>query len=243
MKTRFLRRVAVGTLLFAAVSSPGAAQEFLPEPDITYFGDAPAGSQISIVRQSDTLSTATGADPYVLRVEIVDPLVSAPTPSPAIPPAGTAYVGDVATVLVDGVAQGQVNLTERGAVFRLDFPQPARTPSPGAMLEPVRVVPTVPPTVSCGDVTCTPTRTRTPTPTWTPTGNTPGTPTPTRPPSCLGDCDANGNVSVSELVLGLNIALQRTDMAACPAFDDNSNDRNDVNELVEGVDNALTGCP
>jgi hypothetical protein len=243
---------------------PVAAQEaaFLPEPDITYFGSAPAGSEISIERASDVLDsdTAGAANPYVLIVKVLQPVV---TPTPALPPDGTAYVGDMATVLVNGVAQGRVNLEERGAIFRLDIPNPARTPSPNAILTPERVVSTVPP-FACGDVTCTPTPTLEGTPTSTPTrtqgtgtptstGTPPATPTPTTtataptatrtPAACAGNCNGDGSVSLSELVTSVGIAFQNLDSERCLAADRNNDGMVSVDELVIAVSNALRGCP
>lgn len=239
-----------------ALAAPALGQEQapLPEPDITYFGTVPAGSQLSLQHAAGLLdSTAAEATaPYVLTVQVVQAVES---PRPALPPAGSAYVGDTATVLVDGVVQGRVTLAERGAIFRLDIPSPAKTPSPNAILSPVLVEPTVP--KSCGDVACTPTPPRLGTPTPTRTGitgtGTPAasdtptpTPTPTATPagaSCAGDCDNNGSVTISELVRGVNIALGNTAVEQCPAMDRNGNGAVAINELVGAVGNALNGCP
>lgn len=60
---------------------------------------------------------------------------------------------------------------------------------------------------------------------------------------CVGDCDASGAVAVNELVLGVNIALDRANISACMVFDANSSGAVEVNELVQGVNNALRGCP
>lgn len=61
--------------------------------------------------------------------------------------------------------------------------------------------------------------------------------------TCVGDCDASGAVAVNELVLGVNIALERADLSACPVFDADAGGSVGVNELVQGVNNALRGCP
>lgn len=60
---------------------------------------------------------------------------------------------------------------------------------------------------------------------------------------CVGDCNANGTVAVNELVLGVNIALDRAELSACEVFDPNDSGGVEVNELVTGVNNALRGCP
>ncbi len=59
---------------------------------------------------------------------------------------------------------------------------------------------------------------------------------------CLGDCDGDGRVSVSELVRGVNIALGTTPLSNCPAFDDGSGTVT-VSSLVRAVNYALDGCP
>jgi len=74
---------------------------------------------------------------------------------------------------------------------------------------------------------------------------TPGGPTPTPTAvgqACAGDCNGNGTVAVNELVLGVNVALDRQPVSACPAFDANRDGSVAVNELVGAVRNALSGC-
>jgi hypothetical protein len=83
----------------------------------------------------------------------------------------------------------------------------------------------------------------TPTPTGaTPSADTPSpTPTPTGGP-CAGDCNGNGSVSVSELVLGVNIALGGAELAACAVLDHDRNGAVSVGELIAAVNAALDGC-
>lgn len=237
--------LAVGTL---AAPARGQEPAPIPEPDITYFGAVPAGSQISIEHAAGQLDAATAgaASPYVLSVRLVQPVE---VPKPALPPSGNAYVGDTATVLVNGVAQGRVSLAERGAIFRLDIPNPATTPSPNALLSPVLVEPTAPP-FSCGAVACTPTMPRPGTPTPTRSGGATATPSPTPTPTatpelapCTGDCNGNGSVSVNELVRSVNIALGNAAVDVCAAADRNGNGAVTVAELIAAVGNALSGCP
>lgn len=59
---------------------------------------------------------------------------------------------------------------------------------------------------------------------------------------CPGDCDANGRVTVDELVRGVNIAPDRSDLARCTILDSDSDGRVRVNELVTAVGRALAGC-
>jgi hypothetical protein len=59
--------------------------------------------------------------------------------------------------------------------------------------------------------------------------------------ACTGDCDGNGVVAIDELILGVNIALDRQQVNTCPAFE-NSQGTMDVMQLVKGVNNTLYGC-
>lgn len=61
-------------------------------------------------------------------------------------------------------------------------------------------------------------------------------------PACIGDCDANKQVTVEELVRGVNIALGSQPVSSCTAFDRNTNDLVTIDELIAGVNSALQGC-
>jgi len=72
------------------------------------------------------------------------------------------------------------------------------------------------------------------------------TPTPTPPataaPTCPGDCNADGSVTVDELIKGVNIALGTLPLSACMSFDVNGDGDITIDELVRAVNNALNGC-
>jgi hypothetical protein len=61
---------------------------------------------------------------------------------------------------------------------------------------------------------------------------------------CPSDCDGNGIVDVSELVLTLEIGLghQQIDAAACAAADPDNDGSVSIDNVVLGVDSALNGC-
>jgi len=61
--------------------------------------------------------------------------------------------------------------------------------------------------------------------------------------TCIGDCNADGEVTVDELVTGVSIALGETALGACPAFDGNQDSEVTVDEVVNAVGSALVGCP
>ncbi len=60
--------------------------------------------------------------------------------------------------------------------------------------------------------------------------------------SCLGDCNGDREVRVSELIRGVSIALGRSQLASCPAFDDGTGTVR-IGSLVLAVRRALDGCP
>lgn len=96
--------------------------------------------------------------------------------------------------------------------------------------------------IPCNPVgTRTPTRTPTPGPPASPTA----TPTLTRAPgsACPGDCNGDGQVTIDELVKGVNIALGQQLLAACPAFDRGGDGQVTIDDLIAAVNAALTGCP
>ena len=59
---------------------------------------------------------------------------------------------------------------------------------------------------------------------------------------CTGDCDGDNQVTVNEVITGVNIVLENTPLTACTAFDDNQSDTVTVDEIVAAVGNALGGC-
>lgn len=58
----------------------------------------------------------------------------------------------------------------------------------------------------------------------------------------VGDCNGDGSVRISELVLAVNIALGNAELATCPAADDQGDERVSVVELIRAVNDALEGC-
>lgn len=62
-------------------------------------------------------------------------------------------------------------------------------------------------------------------------------------PACVGDCGADGAVTVSELIIMVNIALQRAPIGRCEAGDANGDGAISVNEIVVAVNSALRACP
>ncbi len=61
-------------------------------------------------------------------------------------------------------------------------------------------------------------------------------------PACAGDCDEDGAVVVAELVLGVNLLLERGDPSACIAVDRDLDGQVIVAELIAAVGRTLGGC-
>jgi hypothetical protein len=115
----------------------------------------------------------------------------------------------------------------------------------GACVDPNLFTPT--PTVTpTGESTPTATVIEIPTATPSPTGTTTPSPSPTATSVpdevCVGDCDRNGCITINELITGVSIALGRKPIEDCLPFNPNWDERVAINELVQGVDNALHAC-
>ncbi len=91
-------------------------------------------------------------------------------------------------------------------------------------------------------LTPTPTSTATPTRTRTPTRTATATSSPS-PVGCAGDCNANGAVSIDEVIRAVNIALGSQDLTVCGAADRNHDGNVTIDEIVAAVNFALANCP
>jgi len=77
------------------------------------------------------------------------------------------------------------------------------------------------------------------------TPNASASPTPSvtpPPPRCVGDCDGSGDVTVDEIVIGVNIALGNRPITDCPEFDSTGDGAVSIDELIIAVSIALAGC-
>lgn len=61
--------------------------------------------------------------------------------------------------------------------------------------------------------------------------------------ACPGDCNGDATVSISELIVEVNVALGATAVPACLAGDANGDGMIRIDELIAAVNAALTGCP
>jgi hypothetical protein len=60
--------------------------------------------------------------------------------------------------------------------------------------------------------------------------------------ACVGDCDANGTIAVSELLQGVRISLGHAAAASCPALDADGGGSVSIDELIAAVAGAMNGC-
>lgn len=60
---------------------------------------------------------------------------------------------------------------------------------------------------------------------------------------CAGDCNADGTVSISELIRAVNLALGRGALGECAAADSNGDEQVRITDLIAAVNAALAGCP
>lgn len=98
--------------------------------------------------------------------------------------------------------------------------------------------------LTAGSLPSTPTPSSTPTQTATTTTTSTRSATPTTTPKpCTGDCNANQQVTVDEILTMVNIALGNAGVPACPPGDANGDGHVTVDEILAAVNNALSGCP
>src|SRR6476660_9197957 len=60
--------------------------------------------------------------------------------------------------------------------------------------------------------------------------------------SCAGDCGGDGQVTISDLITGVGIALGSEPVSRCRAMDTNDDGAVTVDELIRAVTVALGGC-
>ncbi|HYD48693.1 MAG TPA: choice-of-anchor V domain-containing protein [Terriglobales bacterium] len=142
--------------------------------------------------------------------------------APAAPGTYTIYAAGN-SVNKNGAQDGDNAERTSLAVVVLGAPTPTAEPSATATA-PVPTATTVPPTATAiSEATATATAT-------------------ILPSGCTGDCDGGGEVTVDEIITGVNIALGSVAPEGCVAFDRNSDGEVTVDEIVEGIQRALNGC-
>lgn len=136
-----------------------------------------------------------------------------------------------------------------------ETPTPTLSPTPTHTATPTSTPSATPTATETPTLTATPTRTSTPVPTSTVLATATATPTEPPPsptatiqpsvtpqPSCAGDCNGDGEVTIDELLLLVNIALETTAPSACVAGDSNHDGAVTIDEVLVGVNRALGAC-
>lgn len=65
---------------------------------------------------------------------------------------------------------------------------------------------------------------------------------PFEPVSCVGDCNLDGAVDVSELITSINLALGSSSLALCVESDSSGDGDVGIDELIRAIGSALNGC-
>ena len=97
---------------------------------------------------------------------------------------------------------------------------------------------------SAPTTTAPPTPTALPVDTFTPMPTIPATETaaPPTPAVCVGHCNADQEVTVDELIIGVNLSLGFFTTDRCPSFDPDDSLTVTINELILAVRHASQGC-
>ena len=203
-----------------ATSTPTAA----PSPTVT--GTATLTASPTPASTATPLPTATPTQIATRAATATPTPTHTPTNVPSSTPTPTDTVTPTATMTVPSSPTSTA------------FPSPTPTASRSATRTP-SVTPTPVPTSS---PTPTATTTATETVIATSTPSTTATPTATTKPRCVGQCNGNAPVTVSEILSMVNIALGNGSASACPAGDADGNGQITIDEILLATHNALHGC-
>jgi hypothetical protein len=157
---------------------------------------------------------------------VTDSPTAVDTPTPSATALDTATATATGSVTPTGVATATSTDTPTG----ISTATPTETPTVVSTATATRTATITPPHTA----TATPSATHSASPTVTPT---------TQPVVCVGDCENDGQVTIDDLVRGVNIALGVLPVTNCPAFDPNNDGEVTISELVTGVNNSLNNCP
>ena len=189
-----------------------------------------AGNSVNQNGQSSgDRARTTRFDVQVVAAAATSTPTASPTPTATPPPPTTTATAT--STLLPNTATATASATP---------PPPSTgtaTPTPTAIAEPPTATATIaststPPSTASASPSATHTATEVPSPTAT-----------VAPFGCVGDCNADGRVSINELVTGVGIALGTNPLASCPALDRDDNGRVTIAELIAAVNNALNTCP
>ena len=61
--------------------------------------------------------------------------------------------------------------------------------------------------------------------------------------TCPGDCNGDGQVTINEVVLLINIDLDEASLSSCQAGDRNLDGTVTIEEILAAINSALNDCP
>lgn len=204
--------------------------------------------------------TATATDPLGNTSPFSAPAsilqTATPTPSPTSPPptpSASATSTRTHTPVPTATSTRTATATATASRTPTASPSATATPIPTASSTPTASVVASPTSSPAASPTSTASRSatasRTPTQTAGATATATGTPPPTAsssptvsPGVCRGDCDADGAVSIDELVRAVNVALGSQPVDVCRPVDRDGDGRVTIDELIAAVGAALGGC-
>lgn len=200
----------------------------------------------SEIRSFSVAATPTPTASNTLTPSSTATITGTSTPTPTAPPTSTPTTTPTVTSTSTATPTRSFSLTP--TITFTDTPT-----ATGTATDTPTETPTTTPTAA-DTPTRTPTATFTSRPTPSPTGTSTTSPSPTVTPtpsptvtatplSCVGDCSGDGEVTVNELIMGVNIVLGNVLAGQCPAFDCRHNGQVTVDCLVRGVNAVLGGCP
>ncbi len=61
--------------------------------------------------------------------------------------------------------------------------------------------------------------------------------------ACTGNCNGDGQVTIDEIIVGVNMALGLLPLTVCPIFDRDGSGAIEIDELIAAIDSSQRGCP
>jgi len=219
-------------------NSPPATPTHTASPaPTTTMTDTPAAT---VTRTTTMAPTATRTDSPAPTATNADTPTPTTTRTKSSVATASATVGATATAPPTATASATASRSATPSPTASESATPSATSSPTATAAATATPSSVPSATGTATPTDTVSRTAAATETAAPSV------TPSRAPTvlpCPGDCDGDGQVAITDLVIAVGIALDGRAPLACPAVDGNVDARVTVDELVRAVSAALTGCP
>lgn len=239
-------RDGVMAMLGPLANNGGSTQTHLPQADSPAIDNGTSSGAPSTDQREVTRPQGAAFD--VGSVEVVPTPTPTPTqtPPPSVTATRTATPTRTATSTLtppaaSAAATPSATPTRSGTPLPTTPPTASRTATKSATSAASATATPTAPRTATSTSTATPSPSPTPTITVTPTAIGIHTPTPTAEP-CGGDCGHDGEVTINELLLLVNVALEQAQVSECSAGDGDRNGAITIDELLVAVSHALNGC-